>query len=280
MIKIITDSSANISVDEAQRLGITVLPLGVNFGTEAYRDGVTLSIDEFYSKLSSSKEFPKTSQPSREELADLFAKESAQADEVLVMFISSALSGTHNLARQVVKEGNFTNVSVYDTHATTVVLRILVLEALRHANKKASEVMAILDELRPRIKLYAALDTLEYLKKGGRLSSTASFIGNVLKIKPIIVLTDGGEVKVYSKQIGMSLALKNLCDKLSGKNPDEDQPIYYIFTNDDTNCNAMIKKLPLTDGQKARGEKLNICPVIGAHIGPRATGIVFVERAQ
>ena len=280
MIKIITDSSANISVEEAQRLGITVLPLGVNFGTQSYLDGVTLSTDEFYAKLSSEREFPKTSQPSYGELKELFARESAGADEVLVMFIASALSGTQELARRVVKEGDFSNVFVYDTRATTAVLRILVLEALKHAQKRAVEVMAILDGLRPRIKLFAALDTLEYLKKGGRLSGTASFIGNVLKIKPVIVLTDKGEVMVHSKQIGMSLALKNLCGKLSGKKLDGEQPLYFIYTKDDTNCNAMIEKLPLDGGQKAGGEKLNICPVIGTHIGPRATGIVFVESEK
>jgi len=278
MIKIITDSSANISQEEAKKLGITVMPLGVSFGSEAYLDGVNLNIEQFYEKLTSGKEFPHSSQPSRMDLEQLFSKESGEADEVLVMFISKALSGTHALAEKVAKEGRFSNVRVYDTQATTAVLRILVLEALKNADKPVDEVVAILDEFRPRIKLYAVLDTLDYLKKGGRLSGTATFIGNVLKIKPMICLSETGEVKIVSKQIGFSIALKNLADKVKCGAPDETQPLYYLYTKDDTNCNAMIDKLKLPAEQKAKGEKINICPVIGTHIGPKAMGIVFVEK--
>ncbi len=278
MIKIITDSSANISQEEAKQLGITVLPLGVSFGTEAYRDGVDLTTDGFYNKLTSTKEFPHTSQPSREELHELFEKESKEADEVLVMFLAKSLSGTHALACKVAEEGNFSNVHVYDTRATTAVLRILVNEALRNAAKPVEEVITILDELRPRIKLYAVLDTLEFLKKGGRLSGTATFIGNVLKIKPLIYFTGDCEVKIASKQIGFTLALKSLSEKVKSGNLDTNQPLYYLYTKEDVNCNAMIDKLKLTAAEKSSGEKINICPVIGTHIGPRAAGIVFVEK--
>ncbi len=280
MLRIITDSSANISQEEAAKLGITVLPLGVSFGTESFRDGVDMNTDGFYSKLASSKEFPHTSQPSREELHDLFARESAGGDEVLALFIADVLSGTQKLAAKVAKEDGFSNVFVYDTRSTTAVLRILVLEALKNADKSAKEVMAILDELRPRIRLLAALDTLEYLKKGGRLSGTATFIGNVLKIKPVIYFTEICEVKVYSKQIGFALALKHLCDAVRADKIDASQPIYYLYTRDDDNCNAMIEKLSLPQKMKSAGEKVNICPVIGTHIGPRAAGIVFVEKRK
>ncbi len=280
MIKIITDSSANISQEEAKELGITVLPLGVSFGAEAYLDGKDLSTDEFYEKLTSSKEFPHTSQLSREELQELFERESKNADEVIVMFLAKCLSGTHALAQKVAQEGNFANVHVYDTRATTAVLRILVCEAVKNAEKPVDEVIAILDELRPRIKLYAALDTLEYLKKGGRLSGTATFIGNVLKIKPVIYFTDECEVKIASKQIGFTLALKSLAEKVKSGALDGSQPIYYLYTKEDANCNAMIEKLKLTAKEKAAGQKINICPVIGTHIGPRAAGIVFVESKK
>lgn len=279
MIKIITDSSANISQEEAQKLGITVLPLGVSFGTQAYRDGVDIDIEGFYKKLSSSGEFPHTSQPSREQLHELFERESKSADEVLVLFIAEVLSGTQELARRVVQEDGFSNVCVYNTRATTAVLRILVLEALKNADKPMAEVVKILDELRPRIRLFAALDTLEYLRKGGRLSGTATFLGNILKIKPVIYFTQECEVKVYSKQIGFTLALKHLCDRAAAEQWDLSQPIYYLYTHEDANCNAMIEKLAIDKEVKARGEKVNICPVIGTHIGPRAAGIVFVSTS-
>ena len=278
MIKIITDSSANISQEEAKALGITVLPLGVSFGTEEYQDGVNLSTDEFYAKLSASKELPHTSQPSREVLKELFDKESASSDEVLVMLIAGVLSGTHSLACNVVEEEGYKNVHVYNTRATTAVLRTMVLEAVKNAAKPVSEVITILDNLRPRIKLYAVLDTLEYLKKGGRLSGTVTFIGNVLKIKPLIAFSDECEVKIASKQIGMTFGLRSLAEKVKSEKVDTDYPIYYLYTQIDSNCNEMIERLKLSEKAKAVGEKINICPVIGTHIGPKAAGIVFVEK--
>jgi DegV family protein with EDD domain len=273
MIKIITDSSSNISQQEAKKLGITVMPMTVMFGTEEYKDGVDITAEAFYNKLVSSDVFPHTSQLSEVEFAETFKKACEGGDEVLVMPITAALSGTYNLAKRVAEECGYSNLHVYETGATTAILRVMVLEAVANRDKSVEEVIAILDELRPRIKLFAALDTLEYLQKGGRLSYGAALIGNILKIKPIITHDEKSNVKLIAKHIGFPLALRCLAEKVDIKKIDYDKPVYLLYTMDDTNCNNLVAKLKLTCG-----EKLNISPVIGAHIGPKAAGIVYVEK--
>jgi DegV family protein with EDD domain len=149
----------------------------------------------------------------------------------------------------------------------------MVLEAVKHRQKSVDEVIKILDELRPKIQLFAALDTLEYLQKGGRLSRSTALIGNLLKIKPIISHDEKSNVIMCGKHVGMLLAIKFLADKVDTKNIDYSYPVYIIYTMDDTNSNNLANKLKLT-----QYEKMNICPVIGAHIGPKAAGIVYVKK--
>jgi DegV family protein with EDD domain len=273
MIKIITDSSSNISQEEAKKLGITVMPMTVMFGGEEYKDGVDITTDAFYQKLVSTNEFPHTSQLSETEFLDVFKKECESGDEVLVMTITAALSGTYALAERVARESGYKNLHVYETGATTAILRVMVLEAVANRDKSVDEVIAILNELRPRVKLFAALDTLAYLQKGGRLSSGTALIGNLLKIKPIITHDEKSNVKLVGKAIGFHLGIKILAEKIDVKKIDYTKPVYMIYTMDDTNCNSLAAKLKLESY-----EKLNICPVIGAHIGPKAAGIVYVEK--
>jgi DegV family protein with EDD domain len=273
MIKIITDSSSNISQQEAASLGITVMPMTVMFGTQEYKDGVDISTEEFYEKLTGEKVFPHTSQLSDEEFMQVFTEACKSGDEVLVMPITAALSGTYARAKKVAEESGFSNLHVYETGATTAILKVMVLEAVQNRDKSVEEVIKILDELRPKIKLFAALDTLEYLQKGGRLSQGAALIGNLLKVKPIITHDNKSNVKLISKQIGFHLAIKSLAEKVDVSKIDRSKPVYLLYTMDATNCNNLATKLKIDFG-----EKINICPVIGAHIGPRAAGIVYVEK--
>jgi DegV family protein with EDD domain len=189
------------------------------------------------------------------------------------MPITAALSGTYARAKKVAEELAYKNLYVYETGATTAILKVMVLEAVKNKDKSVEEVVKILDELRPKIKLFAALDTLEYLQKGGRLSQGVALIGNLLKIKPIITHDEKSNVKLISKQLGMNHAIKNLAEKVDVNKIDLNYPVYLLYTMDDTNCDGMVAKLKINFG-----EKVNICPVIGAHIGPKAAGIVYVEK--
>ncbi|MCD7729642.1 MAG: DegV family protein [Clostridia bacterium] len=274
MIKIITDSSANISQQEAAQLGITVIPLTLIFGGKEYRDGIDMQSDEFFQKLVSGDEFPHTAQISEEQLVTAYTEACKDGSDVLIMPISSGISGSHDLCCSVAKRKGFEKVHVYNTLCTTVMLRMLVEVAVKNREKPVKEVISILDDVRSRMKLYAALNTLEYLKKGGRLNSAVATIGSLLKIKPVITVSRKGKIDLVSKQLGMPKALKYLEDAVNNANLDETMPVYYIYSMDDTNCRTVMEKTKT--GKDA--VPMHICPVIGAHIGPSAAGVIYVEK--
>ena len=274
MLRIVTDSSSEISQEEAKRLNIDVLPLTIVFGNEQYRDGIDITSDEFYNKLVSSPEFPHTAQLGYDELMGLYADAKEKGDEVLVIPIASALSGSFDWAERAAKESGYDKITVYDSKCTTFMLEILVREAVRLRDKSAAEVIAALDELRPRIVLFAALDTLEYLKRGGRINKTAATVGGMLKIKPVITVSGGGEVELIHKSIGMNSALKYIAERFLSDKRDENFAVRTIYCMNGVNCEKLRSLVKINGGACE-----NICPVIGAHIGPKAAGIVYVRAS-
>lgn len=271
MLRIITDSSSNITQEEAKELGVTVMPLTVCFGTLEYRDGVDIDTDSFYKMLVSEKSFPHTSQLSEESIESAVKECMQDGDEVLILPISSALSGSYERCAAVAERTE--NVYALDTLCTTVMLKMLVLKAVQHRDAGAKEVMKILSEYRKRIKLYAALDTLEYLGKGGRLSKTSAFLGTMLKIKPVITINGQGRVELVSKQFGMSKCISATAALVDKNRIDFAEPVFFIYTMDEKNTVTLFEKAGIQYSQKD-----NICPVIGSHIGPAAAGIVYAER--
>lgn len=272
MIRIITDSSSNITQEEAGEWGITVIPLTIIFNGKEYRDGVDISTDEFYKKLTSGKEFPHTSQISEEKLTEALDA-CGKDDEIIVMPISRGLSGSYSMAKAVAERPEYSNVTVYDTRCTTIMLKMLVQYTIAHKGESAKNVCKGLDKLRRRIRLYACLNTLEYLKKGGRLGSATATIGELLKIKPVITVNDEGGLTVLSKALGMRHGISNIVD-LVKKDKIEGTPVF-IHTMDDKNAKTLAEKC----GDKFKNiVSENMCPVIGAHIGPAACGIVYIAK--
>lgn len=151
-------------------------------------------------------------------------------------------------------------------------LKMLVHEAVRLRDKPVNEITAALDELRSRITLYAALDTLEYLKKGGRINKTAAAVGGMLKIKPVITVTDDGRVELIHKCIGMNAALKYIAELYNGDKRDDSYAVRTIYCMDSANSQKLSGQLGI-----ANPVFENICPVIGTHIGPKAAGVVYVR---
>lgn len=271
MVSIITDSSSGITVEEALASGVTVMPLTIIFGTEEYRDGIDLTADNFYKKLLSSKDFPHTAQLTEEQIASAVEEGLKKADEVIIFPISSALSGSYERCRKVAER--YKNVYVFDTKCTTVMLKMLVWEALKHADKSAEEVMRICAAYRPKLKLYAVLDTLEYLGKGGRISKTSALLGTALKIKPVITVNAKGEVEVLSKQFGIAKGIGNIISRIDKNGIDYQKPVFLIYTMDQVNSSALASKSGITFSHTN-----NICPVIGVHIGPCAAGIAYAQK--
>lgn len=271
MVKIITDSSSNITQEEAKALGVTVMPLTINFGTEEFRDGIDIGCDEFYEKLAKSKEFPHTSQLTEEQIEEAVIEAKKDADEVLIISLASVISGSYERCKAVAEK--FENVYAYDSRCTTVMLKLCIVEALKIADNGAKAVMEMLDKLRPKLKIYAALDTLENLRKGGRLSNVSALLGSLLKIKPVITFSPEGKVEMISKQFGMNKGISYIANIVKKEKIDFTKPVYLIYTADDKNSEALCAKLGFE-----YSEKSNICPVIGTHIGACAAGIVFAEK--
>ena len=271
MIKIITDSSSNFTREEAENLGISLIPLTIMFGTQEFKDGMDIDCDSFYKRMAESKEFPHTSQLTEEQIESEVKKALEGGSDVLIMPIASVLSGSYERCKAVAAK--YEHVYAYDTKCTTVMLKALVLEALKNADKSIEEVVKILDEFRPKLRIYAALNTLDNLRKGGRLSKASAIIGTVLKIKPVITFSLEGKVELISKQFGINKGINYVISKVNKDKIDFNKPVYMIYTENCANCDALIEKLGIE-----YTEKLNICPVIGTHIGADACGIVFAEK--
>ncbi len=276
MIKIITDSSSNITQQEAAEWGITVIPLTLIFGDKQYRDGVDINTDDFYGKLISSKDFPHTSQISEDELGKACEECHKDGDEVIVLPISRGLSGSYSMAKAMSERPEFSYVTVYDTRCTTIMLKKLVEYAIAHKGESAKDVCKGLDKLRKRVKLYACLDTLEYLKKGGRLGAAAATFGEILKIKPVITVNDEGGLTVLGKSLGMHHGIKTIVDLVKADKI-EGSPTF-IYTMDDKNSKTLAEKCSEKCGEFKNMIFENMCPVIGAHIGPAACGIVYIVK--
>ncbi len=277
MTKIITDSAANISQAETKEMELKVLPFPITFEDEEFLDDINISIDEFYNKLTSTKIFPKTSQLSMEDLENVFEEAKQNNEKVLLILLSSALSGTYNTANMLKRDGGYDNVYIYDSKGATTLNRILVDVALRNKDKEPEEIIKILDEVRSKINLIAAVDTLEYLKRGGRLSAAKAAIGGLLSLKPILTINESGSLEVKGKAIGFNNAIKNIVTMVEKEGGiDTDYPVYFLYSMTDANCQKLQKQFENVGIKEYK--TINLCSVIGCHVGPGVAGITFVKK--
>ena len=278
MIKILTDSSSNITKKEADSMGITLLPLTVVFGDREYRDGIDIDATAFYDLLVTDKNHPHTSQINTAVFEDIFSAAKANGDTLLVLLISSALSGTTSAAIRAKEAVGYDKIYIYDTRNTTVMLKMLVEEAVRHADEPVEQVIAHLDDIRSRQELYAIVDTLEYLYKGGRMKRGTAAIGTLFHVKPVIEVTEEGTVGLAGKAIGTRGAIKHITKTVRAEDIDENYPFYYIFSAENDKCRELARAIHGERGDELVRHAENICPVIGVHVGPAAAGICFVRK--
>ena len=205
--------------------------------------------------------YPHTSQLTEAQVEEAVNAALKEADEVLILPLASQLSGSYERCKAVAAK--YDNVYVYDTKCTTVMLKLCVIEALKIIDKGVDAICAMLDELRPKLKIYAVLDTLDNLRKGGSL----------LKIKPVITFSVDGKVEMISKQFGINKGINYICSIIDKDKIDFTKPVYLIYTENDKNAEVLSSKLGIKFSEKG-----NICPVIGTHIGADAAGVVFAEK--
>lgn len=270
MIKILIDSGCDVEKDQAQALGITVLPFTVRFGDEEYLDGFTLSHEQFFEKLIENADLPQTSQINEFTFAEKFEELTADGSEVVAITISSKLSGTYSSAVKAAKK--FAGkVFVVDSLNACIGERILLDYALRLVEKgelTAAQIAAELNDKKCKIQLLAVLDTLKYLRKGGRISSVAAVAGEMLSIKPVISVV-GGEVKLVGKAMGSKKG-NNLLNQLVSKCGGIDFSMPYVLGYSGLS-DAFLKKY-IADSENLWKGKAESIPyyLIGSTIGSRS----------
>ena len=279
MVQIITDSAADLQPQEYEQLGVTCIPLRVAFGDDEYQENVDLGKDRFYELLTGSEEFPKTSQASPAVLEALFERAKAQGDEAVYITLSSSLSGTYQTACMVREDVDYEGNFVFDGKNATGGQRLLVEYAcrLRDEGKNAAQIIAGLESIRDRIELYACVNTLEYLHKGGRISHAVYTLGNLAQIKPIISVDGEGKVALPAKAMGMRKGMDLLCKRLTARKPDGDHPVYVMYTDDRSVAKTLAARMEAQGLGSVPDERIiQVGAAIGAHIGPGACGIVYV----
>ena len=279
MIHIITDSSSDISVQQAEKLGVHIIPLSITFGDKTYKEGVEITPEAFYQRLAISKHLPSTSQPSPESFIPLFTEIRDAGDSAVVILLSGKLSGTVQsamIARQIV---DCPDIHIVDSKNVAVGIRLLVDQAvaLRESGLTAEALAAQLAEMADRVIFFAMVDTLEYLYKGGRLSRTAKIAGTLLGFKPIIEITDG-ELKLRGKGRGVKHALEKLLDLLDERAAIvPGTPYYFGYTALEEKCTLLRQMFR----ERRSVPREIIAPVgcaIGTHAGPGACVVCYLAQ--
>lgn len=276
MIKIITDSASDIVGNPREDL--VVLPITVAFGSEEFQDGVTLTHRMFYEKLIESDALPRTSQVPPFAFEEAYQAVQAEGGQAIVITLSSKLSGTWQSAGFAAEKYGDT-VRVVDSENASIGQRALVEYALRlkDAGLPFEEIVEKLERDKSRIRLIALLDTLEYLKKGGRISKTAALAGSMLSIKPVIAI-QGGEVAVLGKARGSKQGNNLLLEKIrQAGGIDFGKPYFLGYTglSDVTLQKYIADHEELWKSSVDSLETASVGCAIGTHIGPGAIGVAF-----
>lgn len=280
MVKIITDTASDITLAQAQQMDVEIVSLGVQFGSTPYFQLEDETFEEFYRQLETSKELPVTSQPSPADFLVHFAKAKQQKDEVVVILLSGALSGTVQSALIAKNMAEYDKIHIIDSRSAIMGLRLLVEYAvkLRKEGKTAAEIADLVEKGTGRIKLYGALDTLKYLRKGGRIPKSTEVIGSVLGIKPLITLTAEGSIEMAGKARGHAGAVSMLIKKMDECPAfDPEVPVYFGYTKDAVPCHS-FKKIAAARYKLTNIKQYPIGGLIGTHVGPGGLAVVYMEK--
>lgn len=278
MVKILVDSSSDYSLEEIQEKGYLFVPVTITIGEHSYTDGVDLERNAFFELLIRSGEFPKTAQPSPEVFLKHFREAKAAGDEVVCILISSELSGTCQSALLAKNMAGYEKIHIVDSLSATYTIKILADYAgtLAKQDMDGAHIAQKLEQLKSRVKVTAALNTLEYLQKGGRISKTAAAIGEMANLKPVITVTENGTIGVLGKCIGKNKAISFILHHIRQTALDPGFPVYSIYSYGTQNCEAFEEKLIAENIRIDR--RLQIGATIGTHIGPEAFGLIYVTK--
>ena len=274
-VKIITDSLGDIPPEAVEELGITVIPINVIFGRINYRDGVDLTTEQFYDKLAASKVFPTTIVPSLGRYADGYDKVAEETGDILVITNSRRLSASYETA-VLAKErmSKKCRVEVIDSLSTILAQGLIVMAAAKAAKEEAKldKVLELTRRNIPRAHARMAFDTLEYLRRGGRIGKARTFLGTVLKVSPILGIRNG-EVYPFAREHSRARAIDYLYEFADGFTKIEGIGVEDATTPDEAGELAQRLKVRFPDGPVYRSK---VSPAVGAHVGPRVLGVAVL----
>lgn len=278
-VKLIIDAGCDLSQAQAQDLGVILVPMTVHFGDEEYRSGIDLTHEEFYNKLAKSKELPTTSQPTPYHFEQVFQQVKDSGNEAVVLCVSSSLSGTFQSA--TIAAADFSDcIYVVDTRAVSIAQKILLDYAisLKKHGACAKEIAAELEKKKADVCAYGAVDTLEYLMKGGRLSKAAGAVGSVLGIRPILYLCDG-ELAVAGKARGPKAAITMTHNLIAEVGIDYSMPVGIGYTGNDA---SVIDPYLNASNSVWAGYDVpvyNVGSTVGTHTGPGLFIVAFFKKS-
>ncbi|MCL2771168.1 MAG: DegV family protein [Firmicutes bacterium] len=278
MIRILTDTSSGFAPADVKKIGVEMASLPINFDGEEFLDGIDISHEEFYVKQKQAKEFPKTSAVNQTAFEEFFLDAKNKGDDMIVLTISKELSLTNSQAIAAKNAVGYDRIYILNTLTAATPLIALVLEAVRMRNEKmkVSEIVAELERLIPKAKLFAYVDTLKYLKAGGRISGTSATIGTMIGLKPIMTLIDG-KVAACHKCIGARKAQGYIVSQLKTRDVDFSRPVYFAHTNVADECEA-LKAQAKKEHNFIDGGTWWISATVAVHAGPGAVAVAFFEK--
>ncbi len=275
-VKIVTDSTADLPPKIAEELEITVVPLFVRFGNEIYRDGVEITADEFYDRLVKSTVFPATAAPPPGAFKETYQRLAPGSDGIVSIHVSSKLSGTFESAMVAKRElGDRFPVEVVDSRLVTMALGVLVIAAAKAARKGASiaEILKLVEESIPKIRLLGIVDKLEFLQRGGRIGKAQQWMGSLLSVKPILCVRDG-EVSPLERVRTRAKAIERIYALSSEMLPARE--IGVMYSTEKAEADKLLEHIQ----KQAPGQPVYMArfgPVLGTYVGPDCLAVVSLK---
>jgi DegV family protein with EDD domain len=281
MLRILTDTGSDITYLGAGDVGVEVVELDVKFDEFPYDYRNDKDFSVFYSNLEKSKNLPSTSQVNPSQYLDVFNDAKAKGDEIIAITLSSGISGTHSSALMAKEECDYDGITVVDSKNAILAQRILVEQAvkLKSEGKSREEIKDALEALREKLVLCACLDSLTYLKKGGRVPPAMALIGNALKIKPVVMIDGGkeGKIEPLDKARGLAAGKRAIWDQIEKDGCDENWPVYFGHTNNEEIGKAFMEETSEKFNLK-NSKMFPVGCVIGTHAGPNCIVLVYTKK--
>jgi len=280
-IAILTDSTANLPVEWVKQYNILVIPLKIHWGNETLLDGVDITPNEFYARLLHSKSLPTTSQPSIQDFLQAFERLAEGADGIVVPLISSGISGTVASAQAAARQFTRVPVEIIDTHITSMGQVLIILAAARAAEqgKSLEDVRRAADEVVKRLRVFFAVDTLEFLHRGGRINGASRYLGTALDVKPILFFNSEGKIdaleRVRTKRKAMQRLITLAEQQANG------HPVHVGIVH--TNVPQAAQEFRDEVEKRLNCKEIftiEFSPVIGVHVGPGTIGIALYAEDQ